>query len=454
MSARLNMNPIPIVKWKGDTFNQVNSFIKFNSITDNYSLRSSFKAGPLKIFRREIASTPLLVCNPRSSLTLDNFNRPGSSIINSSATTTYGLVKTTYIHLPNNSCEVPGTCSVVLSPAENARKRVRSGGMIRRQFDLSKNNDTYYTSSGQYLSSRNRSFKQNQYNYIRMGDSNAKPGSSLSSANVYSPQGLSHCPKYHISTQTKFTYRWEDENVLHDVIIPVGYYTVDDLNTVLKQTMFANKHYLLKEGNLSSGEYYGGNISYFLNISFNNISNKVELQSSRLDFNSVKNNQPLNPGWLIPALGADIFPEFVLSEQPVLDALGFSTATTFPLVSRGVELTTTAIILTTESTSVPGIQKLYVKLYYKPSNYQFAQQGAVSAGDLITRKKYNSITNSTVAYRSAFGDSVANALAYGVPSNGYTYKDKLGYPLKKTPTFSKYSDEMKQCGVTSFANAI
>jgi len=73
---------------------------------------------------------------------------------------------------------------------------------------------------------------------------------------------------------------------------------------------------------------------------------------------------------------------------------------------------------------------------------------------LITRKKYNSITNSTAAYRTAFGNEVANALAYGVPSNGYTVKDKLGYPMKKTPTFTKYSNEMKQCTVTTIANAI
>lgn len=455
MSARLNMNSIPIIRWKGDTFTQVNSFVKFNSISDDYSLRNSFKAGPLKLYRREIASTPLIVCNPRTSLTLENYHRPGSSIINSSATTKEGLVKIIDNHLPNNSCEVPGTCSVVLNPAENARKRVRSGGMIRRQFDISKNNDTYYTSSGQYLSSRNKLFKQNQYNYIRMGDSAAKPGSSLASANVYSPQGLSHCPKYEISTATKISYIWIDTNTF-DVDVPVGYYTVDDLNLLLKQTMFANKHYILKDGNLSTSEYYSGNISYFLNVAFNNNLNKVELQAFRLDYATVLGNIPVGATWNVPINGADVFPQFQLAEPPMLEALGFLASTTFPATQDTSEegLNTADTLLITNSTTIPGIQKLYVKLYYKPNNYQFAQQGAVSAGDLITRKKYNSITNSTVAYRSAFGDSVANALAYGVPSNGYTFKDKLGYPLKKTPTFSKYSDEMKQCEVTSFANAI
>lgn len=448
MSAILNMNQIPIISWKGATFNQVHSFVKFNNIADRNGLTNLFKANPLKIYRREVASTPVNVCNPRTSVKIDSYNRPNGTIINSTATTQNGLVNLIDNLLPNNSCEEPGTCNPVLSPADNARKRVRSSGMIRRQFDISKNNDTYYTSTKQYLSSRNRTFNQNQYNYFRDGDSSAKPGTSLASANVYSPQGLSHCPKYHISTATKLSYIWVNETT-YDVIIPVGYYTVDDINQLLKQTMFANKHYILIDGNLSTNEYYSGNIQYFLNISFNSNTNKVELQSFRMTYADVI-RRPSGETWVF-ANGQDKFPQFQLAEQPILTALGFS-AITFPTAQLASESTDT--ILTEVSSISPAIQKLYVKLYYKPNNPQFAHQGAVSAGDLITRKKYNSITDSTVAYRTAFGASVANALAYGVPENGYTYKDKLGYPMKKTPTFSKYSDEMKKCTVTSFAHAI
>ena len=451
MSAILNMNQIPIISWKGATFNQVHSFVKFNNIADRNGLTNLFKANPLKIYRREIASTSVDVCNPRTSVKIDSYNRPNGTIINSTATTQNGLVNSVDNLLPNNSCEQPGTCNVILSPADNARKRVRSGGMIRRQFDISRNNDTYYTSTNQYLSSRNRTFKQNQYNYFRDGDSSAKPGTSLASANVYSPQGLSHCPKYHISTPTKLSYIWVNDTI-NDVIIPVGYYTVDDINQLLKQTMFANKHYILIDGNLYSNEYYSGNIQYFLNISFNSNTNQVELQSFRMAYADVNGHIPSGATWFITN-GQDKFPQFELAEQPILTALGFS-AITFPTAQAASTLNTTETILTELSSISPAIQKLYVKLYYKPNNPQFAHQGAVSAGDLITRKKYNSITNSTVAYRSAFGASVANALAYGVPANGYTYKDKLGYPMKKTPTFSKYSDEMKKCTVTSFAHAI
>jgi hypothetical protein len=42
-------------------------------------------------------------------------------------------------------------------------------------------------------------------------------------------------------------------------------------------------------------------------------------------------------------------------------------------------------------------------------------------------------------------------LAYGVPQGGYTWKDKIGYPLKQTPVFSKYSDEMKKCDVAKIS---
>ena len=72
----------------------------------------------------------------------------------------------------------------------------------------------------------------------------------------------------------------------------------------------------------------------------------------------------------------------------------------------------------------------------------------VSAGDLVTRKRYNTITDSAASYKNPLGQDVANALSYGVSSTVILRRIKLGYPLKQTPTFSKYSDEMKKCFVT------
>jgi len=326
--------------------------------------------------------------------------------------------------------------------------------MIKRKFNEGKNDDTYYTSSSQYLTSRNRTFVQNQFNYIRKGDSTAKPGSNLSSANVYSPNGTNHCLKYFIPADTSFGYKWVNATT-YQVAIPAGYYTLDDLNRKFKQAMFANLHYFIKDPAGRTTEFYSDNISYALNIGYNNNANVIELQSYRVDATVFPSSNYIVPTdgngsttWaVLPSSG--LYPQFVIADNIFKSAIGFNAAS-YP----SSPTTSTDIYKVFTSSFTPGIQPLYVKLYYKPNNPQFAQQGGVNSSDLITRKKYNSITNSSASYRSAFGGAVANALAYGVPSNGYTVKDKLGYPMKKTPTFSKYSTEMKQCSVTSFANAI
>jgi hypothetical protein len=41
------------------------------------------------------------------------------------------------------------------------------------------------------------------------------------------------------------------------------------------------------------------------------------------------------------------------------------------------------------------------------------------------------------------GSQVGNAMSYGVSDHVYTLKDKIGYPVTKTPVINKYSGEMK-----------
>jgi hypothetical protein len=84
----------------------------------------------------------------------------------------------------------------------------------------------------------------------------------------------------------------------------------------------------------------------------------------------------------------------------------------------------------------------YVPVIYKPSNAKFAHQGAVDSSSRLARLKYDTITNNGATYIQAFdkyglGNATANALSYGVPAGGYTIKDKLGYPLTRTPIFPK-----------------
>jgi hypothetical protein len=476
MTARLNMNDIRYFSWKGRTFNQITSIIKKNIGSNNTAKHSFFMPQPLKIYRREIGSTTTTststnpyTCNGRISTSIDLINMPGGSIIvNSDSGKTKGLVNTLDINLTSNKYEIPRSCqndiTNCMSQVTNARRRVRSSGIIKKQFDLTKNNDrTYHTSTNQYLVSRNRTFQQNQYYYIRQGDSNVKPGDSLSVQNVYSSNGINHCKKYFISADTSFQYQWVDSNY-YTVNIPSGNYNTEELNNIFKTTMTSNNHYFIKNLNNS--------YVYLLNISYNDYTNKIELQSLKTTydvFNSTEYSLPLGNNWwnqlyLYPDSAGDaasrtnitLWPGFKILDNIFKDAIGFSNgnypSNIIPNEGDGNNFDPSNLIpqgysddLLFTSSFLPGLQRPYVTIYYKPNNPQFAQQGAVTASSHTVREKYNAITNNSDKYRKAYGLSVANALAYGVPENGYTWKDKIGYPNKKTPVISKYTGEMKKC---------
>jgi hypothetical protein len=84
MSVRLNFNPIRYFSWKGKTFNQVISSIQNNNkLINNIGLSELFKPLPLKIYRREIASTIPLICNSRISSSIDIINQPNGTLVSS-----------------------------------------------------------------------------------------------------------------------------------------------------------------------------------------------------------------------------------------------------------------------------------------------------------------------------------------------------------------------------------
>lgn len=196
----LNTFPYPLVSWKGQTLKQITSSITKNGkINEDIKLnsRSLMMSRPLKIYRREIAANiDTSKCNDRISSSIDVFDQPGGSIINSEAAQQNGLVNTIDDIFPNNTCQRPGTCQPILSDTNNALRRVRSSGMIKRQFDISTNNNTYFTNNKQYLINRSIAFEKNQYNYIREGNSSAKPGDSLSKDNIYRSNDMNHCVYY------------------------------------------------------------------------------------------------------------------------------------------------------------------------------------------------------------------------------------------------------------------
>tara|TARA_Y100000389_G_C17467410_1_gene526912 strand:- start:3999 stop:5339 length:1341 start_codon:yes stop_codon:yes gene_type:complete len=442
-----------IIPWKGQTLNGINSFIAKNTPSEPSSIAALFKSKPLKLYRREIGTHHTNNCNEKT-LSIDYINRPGGSITKSEEVTE-GIPTIIDINIPNNSCHNDNTC--LLSFAENARRRVRSSGMIRTKYDASRNNDTYHTTTKEYLTSRSKTFTQNQYNYIRQGDSSVKPGSSLSTSNTYSSQGKQHCKKYYINVDTSFKYVWLDGVTEVTVNVPIGYYDITDLNNLLQTAMLENNHFIIKTPSGTFTNYLSTqHTKYFLHITFNDNLHKVELQS-------FKYNNTLYPDstYSVPAdldntpywdKNIDSFPQFKLEQNDFTNIIGFTDANQ-TLYPDTPQLTSNNTVLINNSFTKPKIFPLYNIVYYKPNNYQFAQQGAVSSGDLITRRRFNTINSTAATYRGAYGDAVANSLAYGVPSNGYTIKDKLGYPTKQTPVVTA-NGEFKRCNVTKISQLI
>jgi len=480
MSQFLNTNQLalshlnPMTSWKGKTITQITTSIKKNPgkqpVTSNR--KNLFLPNPLKIYRREIANPiDMSNCYSRTSLRIDELNRPNGSINNTASTKINGLVNILDNNIPNNKCEDPGTCLIFLSPGENAKRRCRSSGMIKKAYNPANNRSNYFTDSKQYLTSRNKTFTQNQYNYIRVGDSTLIPSPGLAASNVYSPNGFPVCPKFFISSTT-FSYQWLDTQY-YTVTVPSGYYDINDFNGVLQKTMMTNYHFLVNNNN--------GSNTFLINLIYNDATNTIQFQFfcyDKANFPASKYSSDLraNVNWTQRISGTGITPPnqgsgVVLSLQfpnnNLFNALGLSSGS-FPLniqnpISRAntsaswswsnytSNYTTTQVY---NSGVNPGLKTVYNKIYYKPNNPQFAQQGAVSSSSLINRIKYDTIN--TAAYKTsgnifgatatkAYGGNIANALAYGVSENPYTMKDKIGYPNISYPSFLPGSNIQRNC---------
>jgi len=222
MSARLGFNKIPYISWKGKTFSQITADIRKNVVNlrvNNIILtkKSIMKPLPLKIYRKEIASVSLNTCSRRVSSKVSSFERPGGNITNSKIPDTLanGYANIIDMILPNLKGEYPGsscdanilnsnpvTDNRCLSAQNNAKRRVRSSGMIARKFNVINNNDTYYTNTNQYLDSRNKKFTQNTYHMLRSGNAANLPGTAAALSNVYASNTISHCKGANVNQLT------------------------------------------------------------------------------------------------------------------------------------------------------------------------------------------------------------------------------------------------------------
>lgn len=158
--------------WKGRTFTQITSQIQKNKGTIN----NIYKATPSRLYRREIA-VQTSVCNPRTSLKIDEFDRPNGYLIsqipnNTGIKSVVDIIySTNTTDHPNPSCSKYTNC---FSQENNALRRVRSGGMNRKTYNSCTNSDSYNNDTAQYLKSRNKTFEKNQFVY-KSQDSVFKP---------------------------------------------------------------------------------------------------------------------------------------------------------------------------------------------------------------------------------------------------------------------------------------
>lgn len=462
MSALLNHNPTRNISWKGLTINQITSSIQKNKIPEgSVSKENIFRAQPLKIYRRETvanippSSAPGACVHSRISSSIDEYVRPGGSFQTTVLSSSSGLVNTKESPVPPTKQDTSRCTESANCAATNARRRCRSSGMIKKQFDPVRGDSAYFTNSSQYLTSRSKTFAQNQYRHVRYADASIVTASP-NVTSFFSPNGLSHCPKATITDAggaNVFYYYWLDasgtSSTRYAVTIPAGAYDVHELNSAFESVMYQNHHYYIHNSSRAS--------VYLMKIVYNSTENKVELQafsSASVADTSVYTKAPL-ANWNTPVVGK--VGTFFIPSTPIQNVVGFSTGY-YPNISANSSANVRDTAYGILSDRAASLHPSYSRMTYKPSNNRFAIQGATSSSDMLVRKKYETITRNSLAYARAFGSQVGNAMSYGVADEVYTEKAKIGYPNKQTPVFDKYTGEMKcseyggittRCGVST-----
>jgi hypothetical protein len=141
-----DVKQIGYFNWKGRTFGQITASLKKNqnTITDKHNI---FRAGPLPLYRKEIASITSPTGNPRVSASVDEFNRPNGYVITESEICS-GAQHSVDMTIPNSkyetggAVELSGYADICFSQAENAKRRLRGSGVIK------KNNEGNLTDQG------------------------------------------------------------------------------------------------------------------------------------------------------------------------------------------------------------------------------------------------------------------------------------------------------------------
>ena len=450
MSARLNMKAIRYTNWKGKTFQQVSSSILKNNPEHATTIHQIMRPLPLKIYRREIAiQYPEKSCSAsRFSSSVDEFLRPNGVITRpySAPENTTGIIGTLDFNYNENKSENYTCVASSAKCAENdARKRVRSSGMIRKKFDPLRQDTAYFTNTTQYLTSRAKTFHQNQYQHVRTNEISlvSERNDAIKS---FVANGISHCPKVEISeskNNNRLSYLWIDYDTslpnpmasyLHEIVIPDGVYDVGDLNGVVQKALIANRHYYINNENRSK--------VILIKFIYNVVEKKVELQLySTTIVDNADYSIPIDVLWSNPSVHK--MPVVFIHGNQFQEIVGFQTGYYPDMIAdsnANIRETNYGVV----SNRQHKLTTSYKELIYKPSNATFASQGGVSSGERTLRAKYNSVTGTGKLFKSAYGLNLSSALAYGVGGNMYTIKDKIGYRMTKTPVFDKNTGE-KRC---------
>ena len=119
-----------------------------------------------------------------------------------------------------------------------------------------------------------------------------------------------------LNNNNKYNYVWVDGTIVN-VVMPDGFYTLDDINNFLQFTMIGNGHYLIS----------GSNFVYLLNWITNATYYTIELQVFPIDTTIATANSwtlPASPTWAIPTAQA-ISPMINILNNNFTKVVGFQT---------------------------------------------------------------------------------------------------------------------------------
>ena len=359
----------------------------------------------------------------RHSIRIDTLSRPGgsSSSSSSSAAAAHSLITVCLPQDPTNKYQT-AQCSYtsdhkdnswITSIAQNARRRCRSAGMHKdRSYDPN-NRPNYYRDTREYLDGRSKSIQQNEYTHVRR-TSPSLLGDQPS--NIYSSHGLCNCPKAYISSSNAnhnyIQYLWPADGfynanglVTHEMVIPEGYYNIEDLNAAIHDCLEANGHYVIEKASNS--------IIHFIHVIYNTSNNKIELQlypMSTLLFPSSHYKLPTKDPAFVQLPSTNQIPVMVFPPSRLSNQMGFEQNSTQPSITRTTYLAQVSrnAPVATLSTRPFVFFPLYNVVNYKTNNASFKTQGAVMASAEVARAKYLATINQSNSHLWMDGDTPYN----------------------------------------------